>query len=70
MGSISFQIMTGKSPIVPTTWATQGQARSDASEEVLMATQLDEKRWRLWEMVKVKLEKVHKRYKDFVDKCR
>jgi hypothetical protein len=35
-----------------------------------MVTQLDEERWHLWEMVKANLEKVHKRYKDFVDKSR
>ncbi len=42
--------------------------RSDASEEVPMVTQLDEERWRLWEMAKANLEKAHKRYKDFADK--
>jgi hypothetical protein len=41
-GSTPFQMVTGKSPIVPTTWATLGQPPSDASEEVLMVTQLDE----------------------------
>jgi hypothetical protein len=35
-------MVTGKSPIVPTTWATLGQPPNDASEEVLMVTQLDE----------------------------
>ncbi len=35
-----------------------------------MVTQLDEKRQRLWEIVKANLEKAHKRYKDFVDKSR
>ncbi len=69
-GSNPFQMVTGKSPIVPTTWATLGQPPSDASEEVLMVTQLDEKRWCLWEMAKTNLEKAHKRYKDFVDKSR
>jgi hypothetical protein len=33
-----------------------------------MVTQIDEKRGRLWEMVKANLEKAHKRYKDFVNK--
>jgi len=44
-----FQMVMGKSPIMPMTWATQGQLSSDASEEVPMVTQLDEERWRLWE---------------------
>jgi 3-deoxy-D-arabino-heptulosonate 7-phosphate (DAHP) synthase class II len=35
-----------------------------------MVTQLDEERQRLWEMAKANLEKVHKWYKDFVDKSR
>ncbi len=59
IGSTSFQMVTSKSPIVPTTWATLGQLPSDASEEVPMVTQLDEKRWRLWVMVKANLEKAH-----------
>ncbi len=63
-----FQMVTGKSPIVPTTWV--GQPPSDASEEVPMVTQLDEERRRLWEMAKANLEKAHKRYKDFADKSR
>ncbi len=33
-----------------------------------MVTQLDEERWRLWELAKTNLEKAHKRYKDFADK--
>jgi hypothetical protein len=41
-GSTPFQMVTGKSPIVPMTWAAQGQPPSDASEEVPMVTQLDE----------------------------
>jgi hypothetical protein len=61
-------MVKGKSPIVPTMWAAQGQPPSDASEEVLMVTQLDEERRCLWEMAKANLEKTHKRYKDFVDK--
>jgi len=67
-GSTPFQMVTGKSPIVPITWAAQGQPSSDASEEVSMVTQLDEERRRLWEVAKANLEKVHKRYKDFADK--
>jgi hypothetical protein len=55
-------MVTGKSPIVPMTWATQGQPSSDASEEVVMVTQLDEERKRLWELEKANLEKAHKRY--------
>jgi len=43
---------------------------SDANEEVLMVTQLDEERRRLWELAKTNLEKAHKRYKDFADKSR
>jgi hypothetical protein len=68
MGATSFQMVIGKSPIVPTTWAAHGQPPSDASEEVPMVTQFNEERWRLWEMVKANLQKAHKRYKDFVDK--
>jgi hypothetical protein len=48
------------------TWTTL----SDASEEVPTVTQLDEERWRLWEMAKANLEKAHKRYKDFANKSR
>jgi hypothetical protein len=61
-------MVTGKSPIVPMTWAAQGQLSIDANEEVPMVTQLDEERKRLWELAKANLEKVHKRYKDFADK--
>jgi hypothetical protein len=68
IGSTPFQMVTSKSPIVPATWAALGQPPSDASEEVLMVIQLDEERWRSWEMAKANLEKVHKWYKDFVDK--
>ncbi len=68
--STPFQMVMGKSPIVPTTWAAFGQPLSDASEEVPMVTQLDEKRQRLWEMAKANLEKAHKRYKDFANKSR
>jgi hypothetical protein len=61
-------MVTGKSSIVPMTWATQGQPSIDASEEMPMVTQLDEERKRLWELAKANLEKAHKRYKDFADK--
>ncbi len=47
MGSTHFQMVMGKSPIVPTTWAAHGQPASDANEEVPMVTQLDEERRRL-----------------------
>jgi hypothetical protein len=67
-GATPFQMVTCKSPIVPTTWATLGQPLSDAIEEVSMVTQLDEERRCLWEMAKTNLEKAHKQYKDFVDK--
>ncbi len=66
--STPFQMVTGKSPIVPMTWAAHGQPPNDASEEMLVVTQLDEERRHLWEMVKANLEKAHKRYKDFADK--
>jgi hypothetical protein len=69
-GTTPFQMVTGKSPIVPMTWASQGQPPSDASEEVPMVTQLDEERRRLWELAKAYLQKAHKRYKDFADKSR
>ncbi len=67
-GATLFQMVMRKSPIVPTTWAAHGQPSSDVSEEVLMVTQLDEKRRHLWELAKINLQKAHKRYKDFVDK--
>jgi hypothetical protein len=66
--STPFQMVTSKSPIVPMTWAAQGQTPSDASEEVPMVTQLDEERRCLWELANANLEKAHKRYKDFADK--
>jgi hypothetical protein len=69
-GSTPFQMVMGKSPIVPTIWSTHGQPPSDASEEVSMITQLDKERRRLWEMAKANLEKAHKRYKDFMNKSR
>jgi hypothetical protein len=68
IGSTPFQMVTDKSPIVPMTWAAHGQPSSDASEEVLMVTQLDEERRRLWELAKANLEKAHKRCKDFANK--
>jgi transposase InsO family protein len=37
-GSTPFQMVTGKSPIVPMTWVTHGQPLGDASEEVPLAT--------------------------------
>jgi hypothetical protein len=40
--STPFQMVKGKSPIMPMTWAAHGQTLSDASEEVPMVTQLDE----------------------------
>jgi hypothetical protein len=55
--STPFQMVKGKSPIVPMTWAAHGQPSSDASEEVPMVTQLDEERRRLWELAKANLEK-------------
>jgi hypothetical protein len=70
IGSTPFQMVTGKSPIVPMTWAAQRQPLNDASEEVPMVTQFDEERRRLWEVAKANLEKAHKRYKDFTDKSR
>jgi len=48
-------MVTGKSPIMPMTWAAHGQPLSDASEEVSMVTQLDEERQRLWEVAKANL---------------
>ncbi len=55
-----FQMVTKKSTIVLTTWATHGQPPSDVIEEMPMVTQLNEERWRLWEMAKANLEKAHK----------
>jgi hypothetical protein len=68
IGSTPFQMVTDKSPIVPMTWVAHGQPPNDVNEEVPMVTQLDEERWRLWELAKANLEKAHKRYKDFMDK--
>jgi hypothetical protein len=61
-------MVTNKSSIVPMIWAAHGQPPSDASEEVLMVAQFDEEKRRLWEVAKANLEKVHKWYKDFIDK--
>jgi hypothetical protein len=61
-------MVTGKSPIVATTWVAHGQPPSDVNEKGSMVTQLDGKRRRLWKMAKANLENAHKRYKDFVDK--
>jgi hypothetical protein len=69
-GSTPFQMVTSKSPIVPPTWSAHGQPLGDASEEVLMVTQLDEERRHLWELAKANLEKAHKWYKDFANKSR
>jgi hypothetical protein len=69
-GSTPFQMVTSKSPIMPMTWVAHGRPSSDASEEIPMVTQLDEKKWRLWEVAKANLEKAHKLYKDFTDKSR
>jgi len=68
IGSTPFQMVTGKSLIMPMIWAVQGQPSSDASEEVPMVTQLDKERRCLWEVAKANLEKAHKRYKDFAEK--
>jgi hypothetical protein len=68
--STPFQMVGGKSPIVPMTWAAHRQPPSDASEEVPMVTQLDEESRHMWELVKANLEKAHKKYKDFADKSR
>jgi len=51
--STPFQMVTGKSPIVPMTWATHGQPPSDASGEVPMVTQLDEERRHLWDLARL-----------------
>jgi len=39
-GSTPFQMVTGKSPIVPMTWASQGQTPSDASFRIEIRTWL------------------------------
>jgi hypothetical protein len=56
IGSTPFQMVMGKSPIVPMTWVAHGQPPNDASEEMPMVTQLDEERRRLWELAKANLE--------------
>jgi hypothetical protein len=58
-------MVTGKSPIMPTTWVALGQPPSDASEEVSMVTQFDEEKQHLWEMDKANFERPHKQYKGF-----
>jgi hypothetical protein len=68
IGATLFQMVMGKSPIMPTTWATHRQPPNNANEEVSMASQLDEKKQCLWEMAKTNFEKTHKWYKDFADK--
>ncbi len=42
MGATPFQMVMGKSPIMPITWV--GKPPCDANEEVPMVTQLDEER--------------------------
>jgi hypothetical protein len=44
MGPTPFQMVMNKSLIIPRTWAVNGQPLSNASEEVPMVMQLDEKR--------------------------
>jgi hypothetical protein len=39
-----FQMVTGKSPIMPTTWTTHMQTPNDATNEVPMVTQFDEEK--------------------------
>jgi hypothetical protein len=39
-----FQMVMGKSPVMPMTWPTNGQHLSNASEEMPMVTQFDEER--------------------------
>jgi len=68
INSTPFQMVMGKSPIVPMTWATLRLPPSDANEEVSMVMQFDEERQLFCEMAKANLQKAHKRYKDFVDK--
>jgi hypothetical protein len=48
-------MVVAKSPIVPMTWAMNGQPLNDASEEMPMVMQFDEERWHLWEMAKANL---------------
>jgi hypothetical protein len=38
IGATPFQMVMGKSPIVPITWTAHGQPPSDASKEVSMVT--------------------------------
>jgi hypothetical protein len=47
-GAIPFQMVMGKSPIMPMTWVKQPLSdASDASEEVPMVTQFEEERQHL-----------------------
>ncbi len=71
--STSFQMVTRKSPIVPTTWAALGQPQMMQMKKCQWSHNLMKKdgaygRWRLWEMARANLEKAHKRYKDFSNK--
>ncbi len=50
-----FQMVVGKSPIMPMTWAMNGQPPNNGHEEMPMVTQIDEERWHLWEMAKANL---------------
>ncbi len=68
--STPFHMVMGNSPIVRMLGVAQGQSPSDTNEEMLLVTQLDEERRRLWELAKANLEKAHKRYKDFANKSR
>ncbi len=54
-GATPFQMVAAKSPIVPMTWAMNGQPLNNANEEVPMVMQFDEERWHLWEMAKANL---------------
>jgi hypothetical protein len=49
MSCASFEMVMGKSRIMLTTWAAHSQPPNDANEEVLMVTQLDEEKQRLWD---------------------
>jgi hypothetical protein len=62
----SWECVTNHADDLGSTWTNP----KCVSEEVSMVTQLDEERWHLWEMAKANLKKVHKVYKDFVNKSR
>ncbi len=66
IGATPFQMVMSKSPIVPTTWAAHGQPPMMQVMKCLYTTWWGEAMF--MEMAKVDLEKVHKRYKDFVNK--